>query len=175
VRTSTKLLLGGLFTAVLLYIYSRTTRGQQQVADVTAELAVGVALAGNYLVSHGYTDNNPGNIRYISVNPWDGQISNHGGYGVYESKQKGTRALGKQILAHFTRRGANTVAALITIWAPSNENDTEAYIKHVSDLLDVDRNEVIDIPSRLSEVARAIAIHENGYESSDYNWQWVYL
>jgi len=168
-------LLAVLAGAVVLYLLSRTQRGQDaagellEFADVTAERIK------NAVLSRGYRNNNPGNIRYIERNPWNGQIGNDGGLGVYSSRELGTRALGKQLLA-YAARGLVTVRDIIATWAPPNENDTHAYVAAVSSSLDVDPDARINVAQRLPELARAIARQENGYVADDYDFDsWVYL
>ena len=172
-RASTWWLLGGLGAAVLLFAYTRTKRGQETTQSVSENVAVGVAVVGNFFMSRGYRNNNPGNIRFIAKNPWNGQTGNDGGYGVYDTPQNGTRAMGRQ-LRKYEQEGYNTVRKIIARWAPSNENDTNAYVKHVADLLNIDPDQPFSVYDRLAELGEAIAKHENGYASSDYNWQWVY-
>lgn len=173
-RTGTAWLIGGLAAAVLLYAYTRTSRGKKDAAALTESAAIGVSVVGNFFMSRGYRNNNPGNIRYLSSNAWNGQVRNDGGYGVYDTPQNGTRAMGRQLLV-YSKRGLNTVRKIIATWAPSNENDTLAYINHVAKIMSIDPDMPFDVYTRLPELAKAIAKHENGYESSDYNWQWVYL
>ena len=59
-----------------------------------------------------------------------------------------------------------TIRKIISRWAPSVENDTEAYIKRVSDLTGIDPDEPLGIPSlypsRWMAVGLAMAIVEGG-------------
>lgn len=59
-----------------------------------------------------------------------------------------------------------TIRNIIKRWAPSNENDTEAYIKKVSDLTGIDSDEPLGIPSlypsRWMALGLAMAIVEGG-------------
>jgi len=171
-------LLIGLGGATVLWALSRTRQGAAVVEgatddvlgfiDVTAERIRAVAK------SRGYRNNNPGNIRYIAKNPWRGQVGDDNGYGIYSSPQEGTRALGQQLRA-YERRGLRTVRDVISTWAPSNENNTAAYVNAVASGLDVAPDEVIPVSSWLAELARLIAKHENGYIDSSYRWEWAEL
>ena len=64
------------------------------------------------------------------------------------------------------------IRTIIRRWAPSNENDTNAYIANVSKLTGIDPDEPIGIPSeapsRWIAIGLAMAIQENGVESLDY-------
>lgn len=181
VTRSTVVLLLALAASAGLYLW-----WQNQSDDDQADAEDGVAGAGggaldfidvqasrivNTLTSRGYRNNNPGNLRFIASNPWNGQTGNDGGYGIYDSPQNGTRALGHQLSAY----GLDTVAGIITRWAPSTENNTSAYITDVSDQLGVGPNDSIDVQASLADLAQAIARHENGYVDASYDWTWVYL
>jgi hypothetical protein len=125
----------------------------------------------NLATSRGYRNNNPGNLRYLSSNAWNGQVSNDNGYGVYDSPENGTRALGHQLQAY----GLDTVRDIITRWAPSSDgNNTDAYVTDVADQLGFGPDDSLDVGSLLPQLAAAIAKHENGYLDSSYDWSWVY-
>lgn len=173
-RAQTLWLLGGLVCAAGLWLYSRTRAGADAAQGALEFIDVSGSRIANALTSRGYRNNNPGNLRFIAVNPFNGQVGNDGGYGVYDSPQSGTRALGKQLYA-YERRGLNTVRAIISTWAPSSENNTVAYIADVASQLDVDPDEVINVTERRAELGQAIARHENGYVDDSYDWNWVYL
>lgn len=127
----------------------------------------------NAATSRGYRNNNPGNIRYLTAHAWNGQVDNDNGYAVFDTPQNGTRALGHQLQAYIAR-GLNTPTEIISTWAPpSDGNDTQSYIDDVSSQLSVSADD--DVSDRLADLAQAIARHENGYVSSDFNFQWVYL
>ncbi len=65
--------------------------------------------------------------------------------------------------------------AIISTWAPPNENHTASYVADVAGQLDVDADTVINVTERRADLAEAIARHENGYLDSSYDWNWVYL
>ncbi len=182
-------LLSALAGAAALYVWSRTRAGSAAVVDATGAsldfIDVSASRIGATLGSRGYRNRNPGNIRFIVRNPWNGQVADDGGYGVYDTAANGTRALGKELLKR-ARDGFHSVRDLIAGkvvngqrqggWAPSIENNTEAYVRDVAHQLGVDADAPIDIESFLPQLARAIARHENGYLDSDYNFDsWVYL
>jgi hypothetical protein len=186
VRASTIWLLGGLAGAIGLWLYSRTRAGSA-LADQTIELVdVSASRVGAALSSRGYRNNNPGNVRFIVRNPWNGQVGDDAGYGIYDTAQNGTRALGRELLKRETQ-GFRTVRDVIAGkpqangqraggWAPPNENDTDSYVRDVAAQLGVDADEPLDISYLLAPFARAIARHENGYVDSAYNFDtWVRL
>lgn len=184
-RSSTLLLGVGLAGALGLWLWSRTKAGQGATQSAFEFIDVSASRIRNALVSRGYRNNNPGNVRFIAGNPWDGQIGNDGGYAVYDTPLHGTRALGKELLKRW-RAGFNTVRDLIAGrlessgerrggWAPASENNTEAYIQDMADQIGVGADERINVPALLIDLARAIAKHENGYLDSSYDWSWADL
>jgi hypothetical protein len=81
----------------------------------------------------------------------------------YPDMQTGLAALDGN-LASYGKQGVNTVAGVISKWAPPNENDTQAYIKDVSQRLGIPPNQKIDLtnPLQRQALSTAIALHENG-------------
>jgi hypothetical protein len=74
----------------------------------------------------------------------------------------GARASMRNIQTWFSR-GKNTIEKLISTWAPSTENDTQAYIDFMARRLGVGPTQVLTLtPFLLQEIAYAIAIQENG-------------
>jgi hypothetical protein len=180
VRQQTLLLLGGLAAAGGLYLWNRAREasGDSSATDVLGAglgfLDVASSRLNAIVQSRGYRNNNPGNLRFLTSRAWNGQVSNDGGYGVYDTPASGTRALGKQLLS-YAGRGFDTVRDIISTWAPPAENDTGSYVADVASQLDIDPDVPLDVSGRLAELAAAIAKHENGYLDGAYNWQWVYL
>lgn len=156
------LLLGSLAAAVALLVLSRTQRGQVVAADALELVSVTARRIRDAALPRGLRNNNPGNLRFIGRNPWDGQVGDDGaGYGVYSSMEKGVRAAGRQLLA-YQRRGLRSVRQIISTWAPATENDTAAYVKAVSRSLNVAADQRIDVDILLDDLATAIFKHELG-------------
>lgn len=109
----------------------------------------------------GIRNNNPGNLRYVPSIAWKGQTGSDGsGYAVFDTAEDGIRAMGHE-LRDYLGRQENTVASIISTWAPSNENDTNAYIADVAGRLGVDPQQPLD-GGAIPALAQAIIIHENG-------------
>lgn len=109
----------------------------------------------------GIRNNNPGNLRYVASIQWVGQIGDDGnGYAVFDTAEHGIRALGHQLMTYMSR-GLTTVQTIISTWAPTNENDTAAYISDVASRVGVDPSDTLDQTS-IPALAQAIIIHENG-------------
>src|SRR6185437_6535945 len=81
----------------------------------------------------------------------------------YPDMQTGLQAL-DQNLASYGKQGVNTIAGVISKWAPPNENDTQAYIKDVSQRLGIPPGQKIDLsnPLQRQALSTAISLHENG-------------
>jgi hypothetical protein len=81
----------------------------------------------------------------------------------YPDMQTGLQALDTN-LQGYGKQGVNTIAGVVTKWAPPNENDTGAYIKDVSNRLGIPANQKIDLSNPLvrQSLSTAIALHENG-------------
>jgi hypothetical protein len=129
--------------------------------------AAGLAQQAGLGVTRGLRNHNPFNLRYVPEIQWDGQIGDDGsGYAVFETDEKGCRAGGKQ-LKTYASRGLTSVAQIISTFAPSNENDTAAYIADVSQRLGVDPNQPLDVVAVLPQLGGAIIHHENGVQPFD--------
>jgi hypothetical protein len=81
----------------------------------------------------------------------------------YPDFQTGVAAM-DQNLARYGKQGINTLAGVISKWAPPNENDTQAYIKDVSQRLGIKPDQQIDLsnPAQRHALGAAIMLHENG-------------
>ncbi|CDG90358.1 conserved hypothetical protein [Xenorhabdus bovienii str. feltiae France] len=68
-----------------------------------------------------------------------------------------------KLLCNYHKKGHQTVAKMIDRWAPTNENNTSAYIKGVTKALGVDPHQVISVDRvTLIVLAKSIIQHENG-------------
>jgi hypothetical protein len=106
--------------------------------------------------ARGLRNNNPGNLRYKG----QAGASNAGGFAQFKSMADGIRAASKQIDLYM-KRGLNTISKIISTYAPSSENDTDAYIKDVSKRL----GKSADAPLTDNDKAQllaAIFAHESG-------------
>lgn len=59
-----------------------------------------------------------------------------------------------------------TVAAIISRWSPSNENDTSALIKDTAAMMGVDPNQPLNLndPQTMKRLMQAITVHEGSYK-----------
>ena len=113
-------------------------------------------------------NNNPLNIRR-SKDKWQGLDAkqNDPSFFKFESMEMGWRAAFVILTkTYYHKYRLFTIRKIIKRWAPSVENDTDAYIKKVSDLTGIDPDEPLGIPSlypsRWMAVGLAMAIVEGG-------------
>ena len=113
-------------------------------------------------------NNNPLNIRR-SKDKWQGLDAkqNDPSFFKFESMEMGWRAAFVILTkTYYHKYRLFTIRKIIKRWAPSVENDTDAYIKKVSDLTGIDPDEPLGIPSlyptRWMAVCLAMAIVEGG-------------
>ena len=148
--------LWALGAAVLLYLFARTKTGEVYIAG--AADAIGGTVRG-------LRNNNPGNIRHSS-SQWQGMSATQtdGSFVQFDSMVYGVRAIAKLLQTYHYSHGLNSVADIISRWAPGNENNTAAYIAAVSDYLGVQADDYLDwsSPWTLFGLVRAIIRHENG-------------
>lgn len=83
----------------------------------------------NSSVPLGLRNNNPGNL-VTGIN-WQGLIGSNGRFCVFENIAWGIRALATDLRTDINQ-GQNTIAAIITEFAPPSENNTAAYIAAVA-------------------------------------------
>ncbi len=129
------------------------------------------------MTARGVRNNNPGNIDFNPRNDWVGQLGLEQGvtkprFARFDSPENGIRALGKLLINYRGKdgmpgvggKGIDTVLETVNRWAPSNENNTQAYAAAVAKRLNVRPTDPINIkdPATLRGMALSIIIHENG-------------
>ncbi len=125
----------------------------------------------------GVRNRNPGNIDFNPRNAWVGQLGLEEGvakprFARFDSPENGIRALGKLLINYRGKdgmpgvggKGIDTVLETINRWAPSSENDTQAYARAVATRIGVHPTAPIDIknPATLRGMVVGIIVHENG-------------
>ena len=115
-------------------------------------------------------NNNPGNIRYNPNIDWQGQTGSNAGFAKMATPEHGVRAMAKNLYT-YNDRGKSSVNDIISTWAPSSENNTQAYINKVAADLGVDPNaDLGDLKSNPDLTARLItsmAHHEGATVGPD--------
>jgi len=115
----------------------------------------------------GYRNNNPLNIRISSSNNWQGKVTPNtdGAFEQFSSMAYGFRAAFILIRNYINNYGATTVQAIISKWAPNNENNTQAYITAVCGSTGFSPSTIINPynQTQMCKLVYAMAIVENGY------------
>ena len=119
-------------------------------------------------ISRGLRNNNPGNIR-ITKDKWQGLREKQEDKSFFQFKEMrwGYRALIRTLQNYRKRHGCQTIADFIKRWAPENENDTDSYIKAVSDYAGIPADDPININDReqMIRIVAAMSKVENGREA----------
>ncbi len=95
----------------------------------------------------------------------------------FESEAWGYRAAFKIIRTYIAKHGCDTVEKIVSRWAPSSENDTEAYINTVTRKSHLPRDMEINPYSeaQMTALVAAMSAVENGREpdlsSVEQGWQ----
>ena len=116
----------------------------------------------------GIRNNNPLNIRR-SKDQWQGlkKEQTDPAFCQFENLAYGWRAAFRLLTrTYYHTYRLYTIRAIVTKWAPPNENNTRAYVENVSRLTGIHPDEPLGIPSespaRWIALGAAMAIQENG-------------
>jgi hypothetical protein len=134
---------------------SENLPGQGQAGAPTADTGAGVPL------------HNPGNLRDWGDTPRV-QVGKIGKFAKFNTDIEGLSAMAGNLLA-YSRRGINTIGAIVSRWAPRSENDTASYIADVSKKMGMNAGQGLNLsdPQTLENLMTAMIHHEQG--RSPYN------
>lgn len=108
--------------------------------------------------------NNPGNIKKNPRNKWKGMSAKQddSDFVTFNSLDAGYRAMSK-ILDSYFKGGDNSVAEIVSRYAPPSENPTDDYIEFVAQEMNVDPSQPLkNTPEIKAELIRAMVKFENG-------------
>ena len=127
----------------------------------------------------GIRNNNPLNIR-LSKDKWQGQtnanvndndnnssLKGESDFCQFYTMEYGWRAAFVILCrTYYGKYGLKTIRDIVSRWAPAKENNTEAYIRHVSDYTGIAPNKVLgspqEHPTQWLLIGYAMAVVENG-------------
>lgn len=116
-------------------------------------------------IPRGIRNNNPLNIR-ISTSKWKGKvlINTDGQFEQFHSMEWGIRAAIVLVRTYIRSHHIDTVAGIINRWAPSSENNTQAYINNVAEHAGLRPSQRINANDRfvICKLLQAMAFVENG-------------
>jgi hypothetical protein len=126
------------------------------------------------IMAKGYKNNNPGNIRLTfdsngeKILVYQGEIDgSSNSFRTFESMAYGYRAMFSLLTNYVNSHDCDTIRKIISRYAPSSENDTEAYINNVSNLTNHDPDEPIDLSDDnfMQQLVAAMSFQENGIDA----------
>jgi hypothetical protein len=115
----------------------------------------------------GLRNNNPGNIRKNSDVFQGEKTSSDKEFKQFKSMAYGYRAIFKILSNYYRNYKLDTIRKMIGRWAPENENNTDAYIKAVSDYAGIPADDPININDReqMIRIVAGMSRVENGREA----------
>lgn len=134
--------------------------GEQSTASAPSPAPAG---SGN---SRAERNNNPGNLNFVGQAGATLEGGNNARFAKFGSTAEGVSALAKQ-LGRYGDRGLDTIKKIINTYAPSSENNTQAYVDALSKRLGISGDQKLDLKDAgtLSNLIKGISRHESG---SDY-------
>lgn len=121
----------------------------------------------------GIRNNNPGNIRW--GDDWQGLMPlasrTDKSFCQFIKPEYGIRAMIIILRNYQSKYGLKTITGIIQRWAPSSENDTQAYINSVAQATGTDADKPIDLTDsrKLIPLLQAIIKHENGSQPYEFD------
>jgi hypothetical protein len=119
---------------------------------------------GDKKLPRGLRNNNPGNLRKTSVK-WGGKVANplDTAFESFDTMANGVRAAIRNAFTQWNR-GKDTIAQLVSIWAPPSENDTARYVAQVAKAAGIPATKEFKFGNNetTAKIMYAIFIHENG-------------
>lgn len=111
---------------------------------------------------------NPGNMER-SKDPWQGlaDVQEHPRFFTFKTAAFGIRAAARTLITYQDRYNLHTVRAIISRWAPPNENNTDSYIDAVCQRTGFEADLPLDMQryGDIEPLVTAIIAHENaGYK-----------
>jgi hypothetical protein len=122
----------------------------------------------NKAMSRGLRNKNPGNIRK-TPGFWKGEVTGSDpDFKTFKTMAYGYRAIFVLLKGYFTN-GYNTIDKIISRYAPSSENATDAYIRTVSERSGIPPDQVLsfDQALQIKRIVKAISYVENGTPAED--------
>lgn len=115
----------------------------------------------------GIRNKNPGNIEISAKFTWQGEVrpGTDKRFCTFQDPIYGLRAMMKLLINYNQKHHILTLRDAIARYAPSNENNTKAYVKAVAKAADINPDAEYDFTriDFLVPVTKAMVVHENGH------------
>ncbi|HHA1306321.1 TPA: hypothetical protein ACOEHI_003926 [Enterobacter kobei] len=140
-------------------------------APSTDSMTEGLNIGGRNAKNRSFRNNNFGNLEYAGQAGAVLENKNRKGeqrFARFNTPEEGMRGLGNQLMLYATGRSKSgkrdTIDSILNVFAPKNENNTEAYKASLAKSLGVDRNATLDLanPEVMTKMIRSIATIEGG-------------
>lgn len=140
-------------------------------APSTNSMTEGLNIGGRNAKNRSFRNNNFGNLEYAGQAGAVLENKNSKGeqrFARFNTPEEGMRGLGNQLMLYATGRSKSgkrdTIDSILNVFAPKNENNTEAYKASLAKSLGVDRNATLDLanPEVMTKMIRSIATIEGG-------------
>ena len=116
-------------------------------------------------IPRGIRNNNPGNIVH-SDTAWQGMSEEQTDdrFITFDSPEHGIRAMARVLKNYGRQHNLRTVEEILSRWSPSSSNQTDAYIRHVSQELNLSPTAPLDLSNDelLTNLIQVMIKHENG-------------
>ena len=150
------------------------------MTTLKAQHSVPVRITSRRSLSRAERNRNPGNIRRSGVRyRGERRPSIDPSFKEFESDERGYRAMFVLMESYRRRYAIDTLRGIVSRWAPPTENDTEGYIRFVSERTAIESDaQLLPRDVRLRAIAEAMSRFERGHEPSpeqlaslDRGWQ----
>lgn len=137
--------------------------GASFVDNLASKVGLGRSYAQQSAAPRGIRNNNPLNLEYVPGQA--GVTGSDGRFGQYGTMADGVAASEQQLLK-YQARGVDTLAKMVSKWAPPGENDTPKYIANAARWSGLDPEAKVDMhdPVVAGKVITAMARMETGRE-----------
>ncbi len=114
------------------------------------------------LLPRSVRNHNPGNIKSVPENLWDGEIGiDAGGFCLFKRLENGCRAQILLLIKYYAKHQLHTIEAIVRRWNGERQSDL-FYVEYVSKMLGIDDVAVLTRYGQLVELAIAMAQYEAG-------------
>ena len=116
------------------------------------------------MTPRGIRNNNPGNLNFAHQAGAVLEPGPNARFARFPTAEAGLEALRDQLIRYIVRDGIDTVAGIISKWAPPSENNTAAYIRGVAHALGAEPDDRLGQPNPklIAGLMSAIIRFENG-------------